>query len=382
VKQLAAILVVGVAILVVGAALRRAGVPWRTTASPAAAVEPAAEDADAAIALALWRPARVDRSKIDYTNQPLWAYGVTASPKPDQPQAIQGHPDDPRYIGARFEVVDQFPEDHPNPMPDIIRHGPAAFGRGKTNRPCGLCHRSDGSGQPENASPGGLPAEYMRRQLNDFRNDLRHSADPRKGNTNSMVMLAKAMTEEEMNEAIAYFSAVRPRPRLRVVETEQVPKNQIRGELFVATGEQGSEPIGNRILEMADNLDKDPGPNYSRRTWVAYVPVGAVEKGKELVTTGGMTIVNGQTVQGKTTACGACHGEDLRGDGSDLPTLTGRSPSYLARQMFDIQQGARRGSHHKLWLMRLAIERLTADDILNISAYLASLPLATPAAAR
>ena len=52
--------------------------------------------------------------------------------------------------------------------------------------------------------------------------------------------------------------------------------------------------------------------------------------------------------------------------------LRGRSPSYLARQLADLKQGTR----HGLWspLMAPVVASLTADDILNLAAYLSSLP--------
>ncbi|HWW89058.1 MAG TPA: c-type cytochrome, partial [Vicinamibacterales bacterium] len=93
------------------------------------------------------------------------------------------------------------------------------------------------------------------------------------------------------------------------------------------------------------------------------------------VTLGGMKIVNGQIEQGKTTACGACHGVDLIGVPPDVPPLVGRSPSYLAREIFDIQQGSRRGSNSNVQLMKMVVEKLRPDDIVNISAYLASRPI-------
>jgi cytochrome c553 len=82
------------------------------------------------------------------------------------------------------------------------------------------------------------------------------------------------------------------------------------------------EPLGQRIVEIPDNLEqfesRDP-----RSTFTAYVPVGSLAKGEALVTTGG---------PGKTLACGACHGPDLRGLGP-LPSIAGRSPSYMFRQL-------------------------------------------------
>jgi len=355
----------------------------------------------------IWTAAQVDRSKIVYAKEPLWAWGQTEPPKPNEKQAVQGAPGAARggqnvnltadelnrkrrADGSKIEfslveirnaanpagganVVDWFPDDHPNPIPDVVRHGPAALGR--NGRACGGCHLADGSGRPENASPAGLPAEYILRQLNDFRHDLRHSADPRKGNSNTMVMLAKAMSDHEMKQAADYFASVKWRPHVQVVETRRVPKTRIQGELFIPTARQRTEPIGNRIIEVPTDVEQSQTLRSAHGSWTAYVPVGAIRKGRDLVRTGGMRVINGQIIQGKTTACATCHGDDLMGVAPDVPPLEGRSPSYLAREIFDIQQGARHGSNTNVQLMKLVVEKLTPEDIINITAYLASQPI-------
>lgn len=258
-------------------------------------------------------------------------------------------------------------------MPPIVTQGPAALGN--EGRACGGCHLADGSGRPENASPAGLSATYILRQLDDLRNGLRHSAEPGKGNSNTMVMLAKAMTEDEMQEAADYFSAVPWRPHVRVVETDLVPTTRMQGELFIATATELTEPIGNRIIEVPEDEEASQVLRSSGGTWIAYVPEGAIARGEDLVTTGGASIVDGEIVLGSATACVACHGLDLMGMAPDIPPLAGRSPSYLAREIFDIQQGVRAGSYELMPLMKMAVERLTAEDIIDITAYLASLPV-------
>ena len=360
--------------------------------------------AQAPTASPIWTISPVDRSRIDYSQMPLWAYGVAERPNPADPQAVQGAPNAApaaplppaeaarkrRVEGSeltftrqeiRGNVVDWYPDDHPNPMPSIIKQGQAALGSG--GRACGTCHLSDGSGRPENSSPAGLPAKYILRQLNDFRNGVRHSVEPGKANSNTMVMLAKAMTEEEMKQAAEYFSAVTWRPHVKVIETNLVPATRIQGELFIptvnkVTEHKLTEPIGNRIIEVPTDVDLNQVLRSSRGTWIAYVPVGAIARGKNLVTTGGSAIVDNQIVLGRATACTTCHGRDLRGMGSDIPPLAGRSPSYLAREIFDIQQGMRAGSYPLLPLMKKAVEKLTAEDIIDITAYLASLPVEGP----
>ena len=74
-------------------------------------------------------------------------------------------------------------------------------------------------------------------------------------------------------------------------------------------------------------------------------------------------------MQGKTTACGTCHGVDLMGVG-DVPPIAGRSPSYMVRQMWDIQQGTRNGASAQL--MKLVVANLTEEDMVAIAAYTAS----------
>jgi hypothetical protein len=45
-------------------------------------------------------------------------------------------------------------------------------------------------------------------------------------------------------------------------------------------------------------------------------------------------------------------------------TAAGRSPSYLTREIFDIQQGIRNGSNSDIALMRMVVEKLTPVDII------------------
>jgi cytochrome c553 len=93
------------------------------------------------------------------------------------------------------------------------------------------------------------------------------------------------------------------------------------------------------------------------------VPKGAVARGKQIVTTG-----NG----GKIIPCAVCHGRDLNGI-APIPGIAGRSPSYVARQLYDMQQGARHGA--LAGLMKPVVAKFTAQDILSIAAYTASVPV-------
>jgi len=121
----------------------------------------------------------------------------------------------------------------------------------------------------------------------------------------------------------------------------------------------GPQPVGARVVEVPDDLLRFESRD-SRSTFTAYVPVGSLAKGEALVMKGG---------PGKTTQCALCHGADLKGLGP-LPSIAGRSPSYMFRQLYDFQHGARTGEWSPL--MAQVVTNLDEQDLLAIVAYLAS----------
>jgi cytochrome c553 len=207
------------------------------------------------------------------------------------------------------------------------------------------------------------------RQIQDFREGRRSSADPRKPNTNTMIELAKALTQEELRAAAEYFGSLKWWPWIRVVETDLVPKTRIVNNLFLPIEHEKTEPIGMRIVEVPADEEQAELYRNPRSGFVAYVPVGSIAKGKDLAVTGGARIVGNEFVRGKITACITCHGENLMGV-ADAPPIAGRSPSYIVRQMWDIQQGSRNSEPAQL--MKLAIANLNAEDMIAIAAYVSS----------
>jgi cytochrome c553 len=297
---------------------------------------------------------------------PGWAYGFPPAGTPAAAPATPAPPDTSvkhlpgstgtftrAQISDRFGPADWYPGDHPA-MPDIVAHGkkPDVFA-------CSLCHYPNGKGRPENAGVAGLPGAYFIQQMNDFRNGVRKSSEPRKANTNTMINIAKGMTEEEIKTAADYFGSMKWTPWIKVVESNTVPKTRIAGGMFLTLEGNEKEPLGQRIIETPEDAEGTEVLRDSRSGFIAYVPMGSLKKGESLVTTGA----------GKTTKCAVCHGADLTGLGP-VPGIAGRSPSYLMRQMVDMQQGAR----HGVWtdLMKPVLTNLTEDDLLNISAYAAS----------
>ena len=239
-------------------------------------------------------------------------------------------------------------------MPEIV-----ARGRRPDVRACSLCHYPNGKGRPENAGISGLPRAYFLQTMADFKAGARHSADTRKANTNVMITIAKGMSDEEIATAADYFGSMPWTPWIKVVETATVPKTRIAGDMFIAAPGSVREPIGTRIIEVPEDTERTETLRDPRSGFIAYVPPGSLKRGEELVKTGA----------GRTTACGVCHGQDLRGLGP-VPGIGGRSPSYAVRQLYDLQRGTRRGPWSDL--MKPVVERLSADDLIAVAAYSAA----------
>ena len=299
-------------------------------------------------------------------SMPAWAYAIPQPPPGGAAPAAPAPDTTPRQlpgstltftrpqISDGFGPADWFPGDHPR-MPEIVAHG-----KRPDVRACGLCHYPNGKGRQENAGVAGLPVSYFIQTMNDFRDGLRKSAEPRKANTNLMIQYAKTMTADEIKDAAQYFGAMPWTAWVRVVETSTVPKMVSRGGIWIPEGGE-KEPIGTRIVETPENAERTEILRDPRSGFIAYAPVGSIKRGEALARTGG---------GGKTEACATCHGADLKGMGP-VPGIAGRSPSYLVRQMYDMQAGARHGEWAEL--MKPVVAKLGDEDLVNIAAYVSSL---------
>jgi cytochrome c553 len=325
------------------------------------------------VAVAAQRGGRADApaaAEPSGPNYPAWAYAITPPPPPGAPRP-PAPPEDKevKHIPGTTRAftiaqiadlrgpADWFPEDHPA-MPPIV-----AVGRQPGVRSCSYCHYPNGKGRSSNGGVAGLPVSYILQTLSDFKNGLRKPGDPRKVNVNQMIGFAKNLTPEEAEAAAEYFASTPWTQWVRVVETKTVPKTEAEGSIFFKAPGNMTEPIGMRIIETPENDEQTEPLRNPRSGFIAYAPMGSIKKGEVLVTTGG---------NGKTNACTTCHGPDLRGLGP-VPGIAGRSPSYLARQMYDIQVGARHGE----WadLMKPVVAKLTNDDFVAIAAYVSSRPM-------
>ncbi len=292
---------------------------------------------------------------------PAWAYPVNppangAPSKDDGPHHV---PDSAvtftrKEISAiTVQVPDWHPEEHPE-MPAIVTKG-----RAPAVLACGYCHLPTGAGRPENTSIAGLSANYIVQQMHAFKNGDRPGSEPKRAPQINMVALAQGATEAEIAQAAAYFSTLKPASFVKVVEATTVPKTVVAGWTLTFAPSGGTEALDHRIIEMPEDFQRFENRD-SRTPYVAYVPVGSVAKGRELVASG---------LGDKAMQCAVCHGADLHGL-ADVPRLTGRSPSYMFRQLYDLKNGTRKGGNAEL--MKPIAAKLNTDDMIAIAAYLAT----------
>jgi cytochrome c553 len=253
-----------------------------------------------------------------------------------------------KEIDDLMSPPDWFPDQHPMP-PQIVMKG-----RGGAMA-CGACHLMSGLGHPESSGLTGLSAPYIVQQMIDFKNGTRKDVTGKRMNG-----IAMEMTDKEIQEAAEYFAALPVRAFQKVTEMDMVPKTFLgNGRMRFVDPGGAMEPIGARIITVPQDVERvrlrDPYIGF-----LSYVPMGSLARGKNLVETGG----------GKTMNCALCHGAGLKGQAS-IPRLAGMHPIYTARQLYWFKDGTRNGPDAAL--MKPWVASLNDDDIVAISAYLASL---------
>src|SRR5476651_2565052 len=152
---------------------------------------------------------------------PIWAYpvlppapGPAAKPDDTVKKSLPGsklHFTD-AGVSDRFNVPDWFPNAHA-PMPDVVAHG-----RKPTVFACGYCHLPNGQGRPENASLAGQPAAYIIEQVMEMKAGRRKTSQPTMGSIKAMYAIAGAANPDEIKIAADYFSTLKYKKWIRVVE--------------------------------------------------------------------------------------------------------------------------------------------------------------------
>lgn len=290
-----------------------------------------------------------------------WAY-PTAPAGTEEPKLGDGPfkaPNGKLLTGPEIDkmdvrAMDWFPSMHP-PAPTVVL-GPQRKGGPE---PCAACHGPSGVGLANVPDIAGLPEDYIVQQLHAFRSGERRSAEPGRLATQMMIAVAKAADEDEIRAAAHYFAAVPRRPRIKVIESATAPSTKIERFGWLYRSGNGAQTLNGGVVETTEDLARLYMYDPSLKQMV-YVPKGALARGAALVRSGG---------EG-AQPCAMCHGAGLKGLGV-APPLAGRDPSYLARMLWDIKTGARRGP--SVALMQGPAHGLTPTEMSDIAVYLASL---------
>src|SRR5262245_7903875 len=215
-----------------------------------------------------------------------WAFPMKpdrAFPEDSAPKSLPGSAK--TYTQAQVDDLlnppDWYPDQHPAAPPIVVNGHGAALA-------CGACHLMSGLGHPESSDLTGLTADYIVQQMADFKSGSRK--EPTRMNA-----IAKEVTEEEARQAAEWFAKLPRRSFTQVLEADTVPKTFLGpGRMRFVEADGSTEPIGNRIITVPQNQERarlrDPYSGF-----IAYVPVGSLARGRQLVETGvGVTIPCGQ----------------------------------------------------------------------------------------
>jgi cytochrome c553 len=217
---------------------------------------------------------------------------------------------------------------------------------------CGYCHLPNGQGRPENAALAGLPAAYIEAQVAAFRTGARRPEDSHYRPTNLMIQVAGAVSDAELRQASAYFARRPFVPRSRVVEAQTIPAVAPEMGLYARKPGRGREALGSRLVEIPDDARRFEWRD-DQVTFTAYVPLGAVARGR--------------TLAGRL-ACAGCHGAALDGGpAATAPPIAGRPPTYLLRQLHALRAGVR--ADPAAAPMRAVAARLGDGEMVDLAAY-------------
>lgn len=177
--------------------------------------------------------------------------------------------------------------------------------------PCFQCHGVSGEGSAIAHQPrlAGQVYQYLHVSLREFASGNRPQP--------TMHAVASALTEEQMMNVAAYYSALSPQ--------------QLVAEVSI---DAGSDPAG-ELLDQGRNL----------------ATVGAISDGVQ--------------------ACGTCHGPSGGGLPPLYPALAGQYPGYLEHQLHAFKAGTRGGDQLKV--MHQIASLLSDDQIRAVSQYYGSL---------
>jgi cytochrome c553 len=147
-----------------------------------------------------------------------------------------------------------------------------------------------------------------------------------------------------------------------LVEATSVPRSYQAGGLYARRPGDDTEPLGDRMMEISDNIEhhemRDPN-----ETFTVYVQPGTLARGRALAVAARAD---------SPTRCATCHGADLRGGTGAIvgPPIAGKSPLYLLRQLVGFRTKSRNGPTSAP--MQAVTHMLSLDAMIAAAAYAGS----------
>jgi cytochrome c553 len=253
----------------------------------------------------------------------------------------------------RTASVDWFPQTHPA-MPAAVKGRLPLYA-------CGFCHLPEGAGRPENAALAGLPYEYLKRQIADMQAGLRKAPDPKFGPAGNMILTItnSQLSSTDTEEAAKYYASLTYSKHTKIVETTDIPPIHTDSFVYVFDRTGLRQPLGERIVEGPEDFERfemrDANVGFT-----AYVPVGAVARGKGLAAGDGTA----------RASCESCHGPGLKGS-AVAPPIAGRPLTPTFRQLYAFKTGTRSGSGAVL--MKPIVAPLSTAQMIDLAAFVGSL---------
>ena len=191
---------------------------------------------------------------------PEWAYNIpdkVQPPEPRVPATVRAAGSSREYeasaIAGNANPPDWFPDEHPPAPPE--RERPDAE-RVRVVPP------DVGPGTPRVRRHRGHAGRIHRPADEVFKSGARKEEG-------RMGPIARAVSDEDVNEAAAYFAALTPAPFVKVLEAATPPKTYISADARHRRihPDGGTGPIGRRIIQVPEDpkADDDPGSAFGVR---------------------------------------------------------------------------------------------------------------------
>ncbi len=165
---------------------------------------------------------------------------------------------------------------------------------------------------------------------------------------------------QEIDASAKYFAQQKLRRRVYVIESLRIPRAERAAWIYEEVG--GTEDLEDRLLEVTNELVR----HERRDDRLEYIGLCATRQHQPRQAPRG----HGRWLARLRPVLPPAISPNLKGT-DKIPPIAGRSPTYLLRQMLAFRNAARAGEAAQQ--MKPVVEKLTLNEMIDVSAYLGSL---------